>query len=260
MARLCERDYDAVLGIVAAAAGASAEEPLSADVFGAIHRLFPSADVFAYFEGHPADRSRRRLTISGGHRAWTDAERALHDRLRFENPLLPTPATVGHAWRTSDRVALDAFRRTDFYNLLVHPHRIEYAMEYWAASRSGLLRGFCLDASRRDFSDRDRDVLDILGRHLAIVLARLDPHLPDRAARLGLTSREAEVLAWAARGQTNAEIASQLSVSAHTVRKHLENTFARLGVHTRAAAVAVAYERELDRPRMAPLEASPPPQ
>jgi DNA-binding CsgD family transcriptional regulator len=41
-----------------------------------------------------------------------------------------------------------------------------------------------------------------------------------------------------ARGKTNQEIAALLVVSTHTVRKHLENVYAKLGVHTRTAAAA----------------------
>ncbi len=57
-----------------------------------------------------------------------------------------------------------------------------------------------------------------------------------------MVGENVEVLAWVARGRTNGEIASALSLSAHTVRKHLENAFERLGVHSRAAAIARAYE------------------
>jgi DNA-binding CsgD family transcriptional regulator len=53
-----------------------------------------------------------------------------------------------------------------------------------------------------------------------------------------LTAREREVLAWVARGKTNAEIARLLWLAPSTVRKHLENVYAKLGVNTRTAAVA----------------------
>jgi DNA-binding CsgD family transcriptional regulator len=53
-----------------------------------------------------------------------------------------------------------------------------------------------------------------------------------------LTAREREVLAWVARGKTNAEIARLLWLAPSTVRKHLENVYAKLGVSTRTAAVA----------------------
>jgi DNA-binding NarL/FixJ family response regulator len=61
-----------------------------------------------------------------------------------------------------------------------------------------------------------------------------------------LTTRELEILDLVAEGATNAEIAERLWVSPGTVRRHLENVFAKLGVHTRTAAASVVRER---RPR-----------
>lgn len=58
--------------------------------------------------------------------------------------------------------------------------------------------------------------------------------------KLGLTRREAEVLLWIARGQSNAEIAITLRISPRTVKKHLEHVFAKLGVKTRLAAAVRA--------------------
>jgi DNA-binding NarL/FixJ family response regulator len=53
-----------------------------------------------------------------------------------------------------------------------------------------------------------------------------------------LTKREREILELVAEGKSNAEIAEQLWVSLGTVRKHLDNVYAKLGVHTRTAAAA----------------------
>src|SRR5208282_1045684 len=58
--------------------------------------------------------------------------------------------------------------------------------------------------------------------------------------RLGLTRREADVLLWIARGQSNAEIGASLRISAPTVKKHLEHIFDKLGVKTRLAAAVRA--------------------
>jgi len=55
-----------------------------------------------------------------------------------------------------------------------------------------------------------------------------------------LTPREAEVMAWVARGKTNRDIADILGMSPRTVNKHLEHIFEKLGVETRTAAVAAA--------------------
>ena len=61
----------------------------------------------------------------------------------------------------------------------------------------------------------------------------------------GLTPREAEVLRLVASGKTNRDIAVELVISEHTVGRHLQNLFAKLGVSSRAAATAYAYEHDL---------------
>ena len=64
----------------------------------------------------------------------------------------------------------------------------------------------------------------------------------NRLLSLGLTEREAEVLCWVARGQTNRAIGQQLGLSPRTVQKHLEHVFAKLAVDTRTAAADKARE------------------
>jgi DNA-binding CsgD family transcriptional regulator len=66
-----------------------------------------------------------------------------------------------------------------------------------------------------------------------------------RADGGGLSGRELEVLALVARGRTNREIAEELVLSEHTVRRHLQNTFRKIGVSTRAAATAHVLEHQL---------------
>jgi DNA-binding CsgD family transcriptional regulator len=61
----------------------------------------------------------------------------------------------------------------------------------------------------------------------------------------GLTGREVEVLRLVAAGRTNREIAKALVISDHTVRRHLQNIFNKIGVSSRAAATAFAFQRNL---------------
>jgi DNA-binding CsgD family transcriptional regulator len=61
----------------------------------------------------------------------------------------------------------------------------------------------------------------------------------------GLSPREIEVLRLVAAGRTNRDIAEELVVSEHTVARHVQNIFAKLGVSSRAAATAFAFEHSL---------------
>jgi DNA-binding CsgD family transcriptional regulator len=61
----------------------------------------------------------------------------------------------------------------------------------------------------------------------------------------GLTPREAEVLRLVASGKSNREIATDLVISEHTVARHLQNMYTKLGVSSRSGATAFAFEHDL---------------
>ena len=61
----------------------------------------------------------------------------------------------------------------------------------------------------------------------------------------GLTPRELEVLRLVATGKSNREIAATLVISEHTVARHVQNIFTKLGVPSRTAAGAFAFEHDL---------------
>ncbi|MGB3329323.1 MAG: helix-turn-helix transcriptional regulator, partial [Thermomicrobiales bacterium] len=76
-----------------------------------------------------------------------------------------------------------------------------------------------------------------------LLLYRQDHHLTaDDLAPLGLTRREAELLAAVAAGLTNEALAARFSISERTVEKHLSHVYMKLGISTRTAAVHLAFE------------------
>lgn len=86
--------------------------------------------------------------------------------------------------------------------------------------------------------------------HLAALTSGLvEGPLPraETEATAALSKREREVLVHVAAGMTNREIAVELVISEHTIGRHLENIFAKVGVTSRAAATAYAYEHHLLR-------------
>jgi len=84
------------------------------------------------------------------------------------------------------------------------------------------------------FTEEDRSAAILLQPHVADALRGQSRHA---AARL-LTGRQRELLCLVAAGYDNTAIARRLGLSPYTVRKHLENAFARLDVTSRTAAVA----------------------
>jgi DNA-binding NarL/FixJ family response regulator len=75
--------------------------------------------------------------------------------------------------------------------------------------------------------------------------ARLGAAVERSDAGHGLSPRELEVLRLLAAGRTNKAIAAELVLSERTVERHVSNIFAKLGLSTRAAATAFAYEHGL---------------
>jgi DNA-binding NarL/FixJ family response regulator len=71
------------------------------------------------------------------------------------------------------------------------------------------------------------------------------PPRPAVKADPRLTAREREVLALLGDGSSQADIAERLVISPKTVAAHIEHILRKLGVHSRAQAVAVAYREGL---------------
>ncbi|MDH2904255.1 MAG: helix-turn-helix transcriptional regulator [Actinomycetota bacterium] len=76
----------------------------------------------------------------------------------------------------------------------------------------------------------------------AVVTVRRDEllHAPDLQSVLGISAREAQVLAILAQGHTSAEVAGELGISVRTVHKHLENLYRCIGVSSQREAVTIA--------------------
>ncbi|MBM7832170.1 DNA-binding NarL/FixJ family response regulator [Agromyces cerinus] len=101
------------------------------------------------------------------------------------------------------------------------------------------------DASAVMDLEAAREVFDALGAVPDVLrvdeLARRSPG----SRSTPLTAREVEVVRLVAEGKTNRAIAGQLYLSEKTVDRHLSNVFAKLGISSRAAATAYAYEHAL---------------
>jgi DNA-binding CsgD family transcriptional regulator len=321
---LAARDAEHVLRFVAAAEEVAGDHAFTPEVMVELGSLV-EADRVGYCE---MDRVRQRV----GYEAlrlgdeFAEAE-ATYWEIASEHPVCSRHNTGDfHALKLSDFMSLNELRKSRVYSLWFRPLGVEHELNVAIPSPLWHTKTFLFQrTSGRDFTERDRRVLDLLQPHLArlwraaqvrrrlaAALASLDEssgqgrpgvlllapggahfefaspaasrlleeffgeqprsQTPDalfawfdsgfptfvcRRGRdrltisrsngmllleptrddLGLTSRERDVLAWVARGKTNPEVAEILWVTPSTVRKHLENIYAKLGVHTRTAAV-----------------------
>ena len=123
----------------------------------------------------------------------------------------------------------------------------DYVYEALRAGASGFL---LKDSPRHDLiaavraaAAGDALLAPSVTRRLIEAFARRPPETAPSPSRLAsLTAREQDVLLLLARGHSNAEIASALFVSEATVKTHVGNLLAKLGLRDRVQAVILAYE------------------
>lgn len=191
--------------------------PFSEPALDALRALVP-CDVVAYHDG------RRIVHVGDPLGEMTEELRALHRRYDHQDPL----RQVRGAQKHTDYVTHRAYQRLELYQLVDRPLGVEFMMQLRLRPDGPRPSRIEFDRNDRDFTERDRAVLDLL-------LPYLERHCGCGAK---VTPRQREILSLVAEGLTNGEIASALDISPETVRKHLEDAYDRLGVHTRTGAIA----------------------
>jgi DNA-binding CsgD family transcriptional regulator len=327
---LSAKDAERLLNFVAEAERLGGDQPFTAELLVELGHLV-DADWVAYSE---LDRVRRRalLFVASSEEDCVEVEEELVWRVCLEEHPMCVRHQDGHfgAMKLSDFLTRHELHRSWVYNNWFRLGGVEHELVVAIPSPLWHTKTFIVDRpGGRDFTERDRLVLDLLQPHLARLweaartqrllraalaeLDRVDEHdrrglillgpgdeveyasppsqrllreffpattggrlptalalwlesdgakpflrrrgprqltvarsngaltLEERDNEIELTAREREVLSWVARGKTNAEIARRLWLAPSTVRKHLENAYAKLGVNTRTAAVARVF-------------------
>jgi DNA-binding NarL/FixJ family response regulator/tetratricopeptide (TPR) repeat protein len=204
----------------------------------------------------PSDRATRARLLSASVEimlAVGDEEAAAGAATELAEIAEAVGAPVLHAMSLHAAGSL-SLHRGDARAALDHAHQAASAWAgletpYEHATSRLLVALACRDLGDRDSaqleSDAARQAFEQLGA--APDVDRLDELFPlSGSASTGiLTARQVEVLALVAAGKVNREIADALVVSEHTVRRHLQNIFHKIGVSSRAAATAYAYDHDL---------------
>jgi DNA-binding CsgD family transcriptional regulator len=230
MVRLAGSDYRRALDALCAAGDVDGPQPFPQPVLHALRELVP-CDVVTF---HSSSAGAERILIYTGDPVAevTPEIRAARRRLEHEDPVRQAAGTQ----KLDDVVSLREFRRREFYADVHRPLGVEYLL--WLYVDPGTDARLEFDRAEQNFSERDRTVLDLLRPHLRQFARAARRRAPAAAASRSLTPREREVVSHVADGRTNDEIAHLLGISSQTVRKHLENVYEKLDVHTRTGAVA----------------------
>jgi ATP/maltotriose-dependent transcriptional regulator MalT len=186
------------------------------------------------------------LAANNVHAARTAADELSQIAADFEAPLLD--AVSGHAAGAvllaegDPAAALESLRRAGT--------RLQELDAPYDAARVRAHIGLAYRALGDDDTaamelDAARSVFERLGA--APDLARVEELTGAAASETagGLTPRELEVLRLVATGKTNRAIAAELFLSEKTVARHVSNIFTKLGVSSRSAATAYAYQHDL---------------
>ncbi len=139
-----------------------------------------------------------------------------------------------------------------------------YAQAYalWRQAEAVLASAATRSAAADPLRDAHAIAIDLAAAPLRLEIERLaqrgrldlvvespvpDP-TPDLLASLGLTPREREVLDLIATGRTNHQIATELFITDKTAGHHVSNILAKLGVHGRTEAAAIAHRLSVSSP------------
>jgi DNA-binding CsgD family transcriptional regulator len=203
-------------------------------------------DVLTYNEIGPAPGQTRYADYPGG--ALDPATQPAFAAHVHEHPLVNhyRATGTGEPVMISDFLSRQRFHRLGLYAEFFRGIPVEHQMAISLPGPDAEVIGVALSRARHDFCDKDRALLSVLQTPLIAALLRAcrRQHASQALSALpcrglaSLTDREIQILRLVAAGRTNAAIARQLEVSPRTIAKHLEHTYRKLGVSSRAAAAA----------------------
>lgn len=114
-------------------------------------------------------------------------------------------------------------------------------------SPASMLKG--VQAGAVGYLTKDRALDDVIQALAAVVAGEIvltpEQQAPLESSGESLTQREIEILRLLARGRDTLAMADDLTISANTVRTHLQNIFSKLGAHSKLEAVTLARDRGL---------------
>jgi DNA-binding NarL/FixJ family response regulator len=233
------RDLRGVIEFVEEAWSLAGERPFSPATITSLSRLIP-CDFLGYADIDRVSGSEIEYVGTDG----GDSSLDLFWEIIDEHPLCRHQQAYADfsATRLSDVISRRSLLRTRVYADWFRPNEIAAELEVGITRSRARTRNFVFDREHGDFSARDRAVLELVRPHLARIHETAQLRRAAGVAATGdlerLTTRETEILELVACGLTNAAVAERMWISPGTVKKHLDNIYAKLGVANRTAAAS----------------------
>ena len=244
MTRLSERDLKATFDLVYDAGSLGGSEPFPSEFLARLTKLIPVDAIVGYHEAIIGNPCRVIEFVEIPEEGIPGEIQELGGQFGHQDPIRHGQRThETRALKLSDFLTRRARRKLEFYWYIWKPLGIDDSIRVWLPAPAGRARVIYLERGKRDFTERDRSILELLRPSLVkIQRAALGRRRRADAPVVSLlTQREREILGWIARGKTSREIGQLRIVSPHTVRKHTEHILEKLDVRTRSAAVARAF-------------------
>ncbi len=182
-----------------------------------------------------------------------------HRHDMFSHLCNPKKPIVG-VMSVEDIMSFREYERTSYYNDFLRKENLYYQLAVPLYFNNRLIGGLgCFrEKQEENFTPRDKEVMDLLSRHLALsyhnsiktqrlmsterILAKGN-HENDIISQL--TSTEREIVRLVAKGMTNRDIAKYKHISFHTVKSHLEHIYNKLDVSSRTEMLHRIYGKRV---------------
>jgi len=241
MTMLSERDVRSALDLVYDAASMTGPDPFPRELLERLARLIPADSIVGYHEAIIGRPCRAVESVEIPEEGIPADVQEAGGRFLDQDPLRHGPRRREvRALKLSDFLTRRERLKLEFHWYVWKPLGIDDSLRMWLPAPAGRARVIYLERGKRDFTERDRSMLELLRPSFIRIQAACARGQSRDAAASALTRREREIIGWIARGKTSREIAAILVVSPYTVRKHVEHILEKLDVSTRSAAVARA--------------------
>lgn len=187
-----------------------------------------------------------------------------YDRFDIFRDVCQPGKRIAGVMSIEDIMSFHEYEQTTYYNDFLRKENLYYELAVPLCYNNRLVGGLGLFREKKegDFSPRDKEIVNLLSRHLALSYHNslraqafnsdqwpLTKSCQKENLLLKLTVTERKIVSLVEKGMTNREIAKQNNISFHTVKAHLEHIYNKLEVHSRTEMLHRINSQDIKGPK-----------